>query len=210
MIRINKGDENEQKLRQMGIVINAGAILNGKFRLESPTCLDQGTFVNFHNDLTMGAFSYVVNCFVLNYATIGRYCSIAYGFTIRENHRTDLVSTSVAFYEDESNTLHGFNAINYFTTKDFKLKNGEHPKELPVSPVEIGHDVWIGQDVFVKPGVKIGTGAIVGARAVVTKDVPPYTIVAGVPARIIRYRFEEKHINMLLESCWWENMPHGS
>lgn len=68
----------------------------------------------------------------------------------------------------------------------------------------IGNDVWIGNDVRIIGGLRIGTGAIVGLGAVVTKDVPPYAIVGGVPAKVIRYRFEEKQIKELLDSHWWE------
>jgi serine acetyltransferase len=70
--------------------------------------------------------------------------------------------------------------------------------------VTIGHDVWIGARVLVLGGVNIGIGAVVAAGAVVTKDVPPYAIVAGVPARIIRYRFNEDQIRTLLETRWWD------
>lgn len=71
-------------------------------------------------------------------------------------------------------------------------------------PVEIGCDVWIGDGAIIMPGVKIGHGAVVGANAVVTKDVPPYAIVAGVPAKILRYRFPEQIQQALLLSEWWE------
>ncbi|HVV69763.1 MAG TPA: CatB-related O-acetyltransferase [Gammaproteobacteria bacterium] len=67
----------------------------------------------------------------------------------------------------------------------------------------VGNDVWIGYDALIMPGVKIGNGAIVGARAVVTKDVPPYAIVGGNPANIIRTRFDDKTIHRLLEIQWW-------
>jgi len=75
--------------------------------------------------------------------------------------------------------------------------------ELP-PPTEIGHDVWIGDRAVVPGGVTIGTGAIVAAAAVVTKDVPPYAIVGGNPARLIRYRFPEEDIRFLLETAWWD------
>ena len=67
----------------------------------------------------------------------------------------------------------------------------------------IGNDVWIGKRAIIKAGVKIGDGAVVGAGAVVTKDVPPYAIVAGVPAKIIKYRFDEDTIAQLLKTKWW-------
>ena len=67
----------------------------------------------------------------------------------------------------------------------------------------IGNDVWIGYEAVILSGVTIGDGAIIGTRALVTKDVPPYTIVGGMPAKIIRKRFEEETINLLLEKKWW-------
>ena len=75
-----------------------------------------------------------------------------------------------------------------------------------MEPVHIGNDVWIGSGVFIKNGITIGDGAIVGAHAVVTKDVPPYAIVCGNPARIIRYRLSDDIIKQLLELKWW-NLP---
>jgi acetyltransferase-like isoleucine patch superfamily enzyme len=68
----------------------------------------------------------------------------------------------------------------------------------------IGHDVWIGHAAIVKAGVKVGHGAVIGAGAVVTKDVPPYAIVVGIPAKIIRYRFDVKTIETLLNIKWWD------
>ncbi|MDX8389877.1 MAG: CatB-related O-acetyltransferase [Mariprofundaceae bacterium] len=70
--------------------------------------------------------------------------------------------------------------------------------------IKIGHDVWVGANSCIMGGVTIGTGAIIGASAVVTKDVPPYSVAAGVPAREIRKRFADATIEKLLASSWWE------
>jgi acetyltransferase-like isoleucine patch superfamily enzyme len=74
-------------------------------------------------------------------------------------------------------------------------------------PIEIGNDVWIGARVTVVDGVKIGTGSIIASGAVVTKDVPSYAIVAGVPAKVIRYRLPENDIVFLQQSEWWNLSP---
>jgi hypothetical protein len=82
-------------------------------------------------------------------------------------------------------------------------KVSSKPFAQGVGMTEIGNDVWIGDRVVIMSGVKIGDGAIVAAGAVVTKDVPPYAIVGGVPARVIKYRFDEKTIHRLLDLQWW-------
>lgn len=70
--------------------------------------------------------------------------------------------------------------------------------------VTIGHDVWIGMRAIVLDGITVGNGAVIAANSVVTKDVPPYAIVAGIPARIIKYRFDGDKIDKLEDSKWWE------
>jgi acetyltransferase-like isoleucine patch superfamily enzyme len=93
----------------------------------------------------------------------------------------------------------------YFDELEYKDPNQvTHSEFWKCEPVEIGNDVWIGDGVFIKNGIKIGDGAVLGARAVITKDVPPYAIVEGCPAKIIKYRFSEEIINELLKLKWWE------
>lgn len=98
--------------------------------------------------------------------------------------------------------------LNYLTTSPFMyvdlLGYNDKCREIYTKPVEIGNDVWIGSNVSIMMGVKIGDGAVIGAHALVNKDVPPYAVVAGVPAKILKYRFDEKTIKELLELKWWD------
>ena len=136
----------------------------------------------------MGEFSYCgKNCSVLD-TEIGSFCSFASYCAIGgAAHPLINVSTSPVF--SRGRNVFGENLGN-LSTSDSK-------------PVAIGNDVWIGEAVFIKEGIRIGHGAVIGAHSVVTEDVPPYAIVAGAPAKIIRYRFSEKQIARLLASKWW-------
>lgn len=96
--------------------------------------------------------------------------------------------------------------MNGFTTYPFRIFKPETfgYKDLPVKDTVVGHDVWIGQNAAIMPGVTIGSGAIVAAAAVVTRDVPPYAVVGGNPAAIIRMRYPDDVIAELLEIAWWD------
>lgn len=139
----------------------------------------------------MGRFSYVADHVNLTNVKIGRFCSIGPNLINHlGNHPTrTFVSTHPAFYSPDAPTE---------TFVDSELFQGYG------GPVSIGHDVWIGADVLMMDGVSIGTGAVVAARSVVTKDVPPYAIVGGSPAKLIRYRFGEEEIKKLIASAWWD------
>lgn len=136
--------------------------------------------LQFKNELEE-KHSYCGAFFVSPNVTVGKYCSIASGCILGTDfHPTDWVTTSPRL-------LGGKGKFNRF------------------SKIEIGNDVWIGVNTIViaNKDIKIGTGAIIAAGAVITHNVPPYSIVAGVPAKIIRYRYSDEIIKKLLESNWW-------
>ena len=141
----------------------------------------------YHSSL--GRYSYVVRDTLIQHTSIGSFCSISEGCTIGlPGHPTNFVSTSPVF-------LAGGNYL--------KTNLASIPYEDCARTV-IGNDVWIGAHAQIKSGITIGDGAIVGAGAVVTKDVPSYAIVGGVPARLIKYRFPEDICKQLSDSRWWE------
>ncbi|CEG33841.1 CatB-related O-acetyltransferase [Peribacillus simplex] len=127
---------------------------------------------------------------------IGRFCSIGNNFSvIVGNHPVeDFVSTHPAFFSVRCQA--GFTFVDKDIFNEFKFTENGYC-------CEIENDVWIGDNVSVINGVKIGNGAIVAAGAVVTQDVPPYAIVGGVPAKIIRYRFDTSEIDFLNKLQWW-------
>jgi acetyltransferase-like isoleucine patch superfamily enzyme len=127
------------------------------------------------------------DCDVSN-ADIGSFTSIANSVVIGGGrHPMEWVGMSPVFYEGRDSV---------------KAKFSRHKRE-PSQRVRIGHDVWIGRSAIVLPGVEIANGAVVGAGSVVTKNVEPYAVVAGNPARLIRYRFDEVVVSRLLASKWW-------
>ncbi len=140
---------------------------------------------------SLGRCSYMGENCKIN-SDIGRYCSIASEVcTISGRHPTvDWASTSPVFFSDDCQC-----GTTYVSEKLFDESS---PKTI------IGNDVWIGARVTILSGVSIGDGAIIAAGAVVTKDVEPYTIVGGVPAKPIRKRFTDEQIAALLELKWWD------
>lgn len=139
----------------------------------------------------MGDHSYVAGNSMIRNCRIGKYCAIARNVQISPgDHPTSgFVSIHPSTYCKPA-----------FPAKAFVSENHYKHKER----VEIGNDVWIGTNVVIVGGIRIGDGAIVAANSVVSKDIPPYTIVGGVPARYIRKRFAEEEIEFLKELKWWD------
>ena len=139
---------------------------------------------------SIGAYSYVANNTDVESADVGKFCSIADHCRIgMGGHTLGMLSTSPIFTE----ALNG--------TKTQWVPKDVHAAED--KRVIIGSDVWVGSHVLINGGVKVGHGSVIGAGAVVVKDVPPYAIVGGVPAKVIRYRFSPQIIQRLLEFEWW-------
>lgn len=141
---------------------------------------------------TLGDYSYVVNDSDVIYTTIGKFCSIAAHTRINPgNHPMQRASQSHFSYRSSAYFPDAQDDADFFAWRRS-------------TPVTIGHDVWIGHGAVILPGRSIGTGAVVAGGAIVTKDVAPYAIVAGNPARPIRQRFPDAVARRLLALAWWD------
>lgn len=141
---------------------------------------------------TLGDYTYCAGDASIVYATIGKFCSIASHVRINPgNHPMQRVTQHHMTYRRR---MFGFADTD--DTEFFQWRRDHH--------VTIGHDVWIGHAAVIMPGITIGTGAVIGSQAVVTKDVAPYTIVGGVPAKVIRERFPAEVAARLQAIAWWD------
>lgn len=147
--------------------------------------------VSIGQNVHIGRHSFINEGIIREHTTIGRYCSIGRKVTIAAPHHP----------------------LNYMTTHLALLAASDQGAPNPdrqegLIETHIGNDVWIGDNVFIKRGIHIGDGAVIGASAVVTRDVPPYAIMTGVPARLLRYRFDEETRQRLSRAAWW-NYPEA-
>ncbi|MGX3067249.1 CatB-related O-acetyltransferase [Ursidibacter arcticus] len=172
-------------------------IVTSPLSIEPPAELIAGVDTYDKNVAKIGAFSYSWSRITPNVQSIGRYCSIAGNVTFGTmEHPLNLLSTSSFTYEDEW-------MWGNFAKRQNKIYKCHLQHQLP-KLINIGNDVWIGLNVYIKNGISLGNGCVVGANSVVTRNVPPYAIVAGNPAKIIRYRFSDKIIADLENLKWWE------
>lgn len=163
----------------------------------------------------VGKYSYGPLCDHALVESVGAFCSFAAGTDVVSNHAVNYISTHPFLYngiDKENHCLRGapwwkineemekdmLSAPEYFSNVEPKGKRDKFKR------ICIGNDVWLGRNVLITNGANIGNGVIAGAGAVITKDVPDYAVVAGVPARIIRYRYTEEQIDKLLKISWWD------
>jgi acetyltransferase-like isoleucine patch superfamily enzyme len=178
----------ENKIRFKHVIIDKGCCINDRSIIHPNVHLLDNCIVN---NSVIDSYTYLGKSCLVQNTRIGKYCSIANEVMIGlGNHPLNLLSTSPLFYRWE-------NPLNIKLIKD-------DLDIIEYKPITIGNDVWIGARSIIMDGISIGHGAVIAANSVVTKDIPPYAIVAGVPSKIIKYRFEEKEIAELIESKWWE------
>ena len=181
-----------KRLSSHKIRIGKGARVNFHAKLEGYNKIERSSwFIG-----KIGRYSYIgANCIVKG--EIGRFCSIGGNVTfLTSTHPVkEFISTHPVFYSNKKQSGISFTKTNLFN--EYPIKEGHQ------FSIEVGNDVYIGYGVTIIGPVTIGDGVVIGSGSVVTKDIPPYAIVAGNPAKILKYRFDEKQIDYLEKVQWW-------
>ncbi|MFI4954552.1 MAG: CatB-related O-acetyltransferase [Gammaproteobacteria bacterium] len=184
---------NNYRLRAMGIKLPRWKDISARSALDLEAPLTLGKIKIKAKNLSIGAHTYIRNgSELLAVDKIGRFCSIGKNVVLgleAKGHPLDWLSTHPFQFDDKHLISPPSEKVSYAT---------------PIPPTLIGHDVWIGQQAMIMHGLNIGNGAVIGAGAIVTRDIPPYAIAAGNPARVLKYRFSPEIISLLQEVAWWD------
>ena len=180
-------------LKNRNVFVSPSAFFNQQTFFEGNNVIHPHAVVS---GSSVGRNTYVGEGSFLPNSKLGKFCSISTKvYLVAGNHPSSVfVSTSPSFF-----SMKGQNGQTFVTCNKF-----EENKLIDGYSVVIGNDVWIGCQKVIKEGIKIGDGAIIAMGSVVTKDVPPYAIVGGVPAKVIKYRFSTEQIEKLLQIKWWD------
>lgn len=180
---------------QLKLLLNKGLFIDAAARLHAPVTLAPPVRLwacTLSHGTQIDAFSYVSPGAALHGVSVGRYCSIGDGVSILSSHPSDRLTTHPMSYE----SIFG---------PPFEVPRGSMLAfEGKLQATHIGHDVWIGSGAKIKTGVRIGNGCIIGAGSVVTKDVKPFSVVGGAPAKIIRTRFDAPTSARIEQVGWWQ------
>jgi len=186
---------------RLGITFRKDIILYRNAKIDSNSVFEGLNTIYYNTEFTnssIGLASYIASNSIIRHAKIGRFCAIGDNVKIYVGvHPVNkYVSIHPAFFSIRKQAGFTFTENQLFS----EHKYVDNEKKYVV---EIGNDVWIASNVLIMDGIRIGDGAIVAAGAIVTKDVEPYAIVAGIPAKIIKYRFNNQQIEKLLSIKWW-------